>query len=759
MSQHRPEIFISATTADLGPARRVVKDALLSLGCHPVEQSHFPPDYREIRDILVSCLEDCDAMIHLVGKVYGAEPVERPDGQPRRSYTQIEYDVARELGKPIYVFIAGDDFPFPDYREEDEEKRRLQEAHRNKLIGGNQLYTRFTSDEELHEGALRLRTRVEQLEKTVARDRRNFGTVAALVLMGLAVVGGGVWIAVDKLGEQGEAVQRIGESTERIEARMDKERTLLAKVLREATEKNAAYESLSPEQRFEIAVDTVAAEQGLDSGDLLAMINLFVVTVEADTEADPLDLAMAAMARQQFAEAAQLSHLAGEEAESDLRAAKLVMAKATAVESKSRSRAIEAYSLEAQSYFAIVEYDKSLAAFRKAASFADIEADPVEWAGANEDVGRILLNLAAYDESIPLLRRVAAVRERELGPSDPDLADALTFLGRSLHGSGAVDEAEPLLRRALSIMEAAHGPDHYETSVALNNLSIVLQDMDRIDEAEPLIRRALAIDEAVLGTEHPDTSIAMNNLALLLHSTDRLDEAEPLFRRALDIDRKTYPENHPNLAIALVNLARLLGETGRADEAGKLYREAIDINEKSLGPDHPTTAHTVYDLAVMLEDSGHFEAAAALHRRVLAMNLSNLGPTHAYTSILLYHLAETFAATGRGEEAIGLYRAVLEIDEATLGPDASDIAVTIDALVETMSATGQQDLALSLARRASGKPASEMLDEALGAAPPLTDLLGAIDQKSRELGKNQIHFLPIDQPVAPLLAGLPGATE
>jgi hypothetical protein len=40
----RKHVFISATSADLGSYRQVVKDALLTLGAHPIEERNFPTD-------------------------------------------------------------------------------------------------------------------------------------------------------------------------------------------------------------------------------------------------------------------------------------------------------------------------------------------------------------------------------------------------------------------------------------------------------------------------------------------------------------------------------------------------------------------------------------------------------------------------------------------------------------------------------------------------------------------------------------------
>ena len=111
----RPEVFISATTADLRSCRQLIKEALLTLHCVPVEQPNFPPDYRSVREMLRARIAACDAVIHLAGEIYGAEPTERAPGEPRRSYTQLEYDLARDLAKPVYVFVCGPAFPYDDH--------------------------------------------------------------------------------------------------------------------------------------------------------------------------------------------------------------------------------------------------------------------------------------------------------------------------------------------------------------------------------------------------------------------------------------------------------------------------------------------------------------------------------------------------------------------------------------------------------------------------------------------------------------------
>src|SRR5439155_907824 len=84
------------STKDLGTIRELVKQALLTMNCMPVEQTNFPPDYRSVRDMLEDKIASCEAVIHIVGIRYGAEadPKTLPEEAGRRSYTQMEADIA-----------------------------------------------------------------------------------------------------------------------------------------------------------------------------------------------------------------------------------------------------------------------------------------------------------------------------------------------------------------------------------------------------------------------------------------------------------------------------------------------------------------------------------------------------------------------------------------------------------------------------------------------------------------------------------------
>ena len=167
----RPEIFISATSKDLKSCRRLVGDALLTLGCVPVVQDHFPPGAGEVRTMLRERIAGCQAVIHIAGECYGFEPQERDPGEPRRSYTQLEYDIARELKKPLYTFLFAPEFPYDAHAPEPEELRLLQAQHRVALTAGDQLYQSIRDPAELNLRVRELQTRVEALSSDLQKTR------------------------------------------------------------------------------------------------------------------------------------------------------------------------------------------------------------------------------------------------------------------------------------------------------------------------------------------------------------------------------------------------------------------------------------------------------------------------------------------------------------------------------------------------------------------------------------------------------------
>ena len=143
----RPTIFLSGVTHEFGSFRDAVENELEMKQCFAENQPGFPPDFCSVEEMLRRKLKDSDAVIHIVGFRFGAERNDRSAGALRRSYTQMELDLAREMEKPVYVFLSSDATVRqpPDSKEqpEDAEAVGLQLAHRKAVQSTNNLYYFF----------------------------------------------------------------------------------------------------------------------------------------------------------------------------------------------------------------------------------------------------------------------------------------------------------------------------------------------------------------------------------------------------------------------------------------------------------------------------------------------------------------------------------------------------------------------------------------------------------------------------------------
>src|SRR5580704_4019488 len=131
-------VFISATTGGLRSHRAAVKEILLAMDILPVERDSFQPNDKTVVEMLREKIASCDAVICLVGLSFGLEPLSRGSGERRRSYTQLEYDIARELhdsplGTQVFVFLCDENGEYDPPRasdNEDAERQDLQRAFR-----------------------------------------------------------------------------------------------------------------------------------------------------------------------------------------------------------------------------------------------------------------------------------------------------------------------------------------------------------------------------------------------------------------------------------------------------------------------------------------------------------------------------------------------------------------------------------------------------------------------------------------------------
>lgn len=124
----RFQVFISSTYEDLREERQQATQAILTMGHLPAGMELFPASDLSQTELIKRVIDESDYYLVIVSGRYGSVG---PDG---RSFTEMEYDYARETGIPILGFTrrSTDEVP-KKFSEVDPEKAKRLEAFRRKV--------------------------------------------------------------------------------------------------------------------------------------------------------------------------------------------------------------------------------------------------------------------------------------------------------------------------------------------------------------------------------------------------------------------------------------------------------------------------------------------------------------------------------------------------------------------------------------------------------------------------------------------------
>lgn len=134
------KIFVSATSADLGSFRKTTAEQLQRLGVEAVEQTYFGIDFQALPALLREKIKSCDALICLVGTVFGAAP---KDSQ--RSYTQMEYHLGVEFGKRVFIFFPSTGCTLDGSGTDTPEQREWQREFAASIQSSTHIYYEFSN--------------------------------------------------------------------------------------------------------------------------------------------------------------------------------------------------------------------------------------------------------------------------------------------------------------------------------------------------------------------------------------------------------------------------------------------------------------------------------------------------------------------------------------------------------------------------------------------------------------------------------------
>lgn len=96
------QVFVSSTYKDLIEERKQVIHALLELDCIPAGMELFPATDEDAWSLIKEIIDNSDYYILIIAGLYGSMNKEG------KSYTELEYDYAVSINKPIISFLHND---------------------------------------------------------------------------------------------------------------------------------------------------------------------------------------------------------------------------------------------------------------------------------------------------------------------------------------------------------------------------------------------------------------------------------------------------------------------------------------------------------------------------------------------------------------------------------------------------------------------------------------------------------------------------
>ena len=100
--ERKHQVFVSSTYKDLVEERQHVIHALLELDCIPAGMELFPASDEDAWTLIKEVIDSCDYYLLIIGGKYGSHNSEGI------SYTEMEFDYAIQINKPIICFLHQD---------------------------------------------------------------------------------------------------------------------------------------------------------------------------------------------------------------------------------------------------------------------------------------------------------------------------------------------------------------------------------------------------------------------------------------------------------------------------------------------------------------------------------------------------------------------------------------------------------------------------------------------------------------------------
>lgn len=123
-------VFLSATLEDLESERQAAIETFVDLGIMPVSMEFFSDNGQDKREVIRKLICEADYYALVIGGKYG----KYLNDEEKISFTEWEYNIAKQYGKKILAFIPADLKKIPDEKTDQGELKAEKEIRLKKFI-------------------------------------------------------------------------------------------------------------------------------------------------------------------------------------------------------------------------------------------------------------------------------------------------------------------------------------------------------------------------------------------------------------------------------------------------------------------------------------------------------------------------------------------------------------------------------------------------------------------------------------------------
>jgi serine/threonine protein kinase len=329
-----------------------------------------------------------------------------------------------------------------------------------------------------------------------------------------------------------------------------------------------------------------------------------------------------------------------------------------------------------------------------------LERQPLTKARMMDTIGAVFRKLGLYAQAEPLVTGALEIREKELEPSDLQVAESFLSLAALRQRQGKFQESKELFQRALDIRAEALPPGNPLIAEAQLGLGEIHFELNELAEAESLYKSSLEIREKALGPDHPDVAGSLLDLGWLYYNDSQFERAEAIYKRSLSILEKSLGPDHPDVADNLGNLGGLCLWLRRYEESEDYFRRALAIKEKVYGPDHPQVADSFDNIGLLHEYQRQWPEARECAEKALAIRRRALGEDHPDLARCYFSLGTLDHRQGLFPAAERSYRMAIALIEKAYGVETVEITSLLGNLADICVVEGRMTEAEALLRRA-----------------------------------------------------------